>query len=472
MNEHDLHGAFGDLARRGADDQAERMRRGAGIAAGDVVRRASRGRQRRAAGVSVTTLAVLGAAVLGGVAFGRAPEPQPAVPVPSPTTSAPAPTPSTPAPTPSETPARGTVLASGDPSLAFGACGSLATSPTALPLDDRFGAHVEITSDRVLTGQQVAVDTWVDMGTSAPAIAALPTAGATIAVVRDGVVVGMSSSGTGSVPAWQLAHRDLGGVPSARDWLAPVTCAPESQPDVVAGEPLPAGSYTLQPWAEVVDLGDDEEVPSDGGLVESDVLAALGEHRIVLGDPVPLVIEGEDATTMAPTPHVGDALTPVPPVDWPTCGQPAPTPSDTSLRLTTPASGTRVALADLSTVPATFEYVGPGKLVYREGGWGWLTLVRDGIVVGTSFTSWDSVGTNVLGSGIPRTAERVGPEGLVACSGTDPGLPELPSGEYQAFVHAFLAPIAYVLPDGTTTPGLGTGDWTFVVSDPFTLVVP
>jgi outer membrane protein assembly factor BamB len=102
MNEHDLHGAFGDLARRGADDQAERMRRGAGIAAGDVVRRASRGRQRRAGASAVTGVVIVVGLVLGGSALTHRPDPQPAD-TPSPTVTGPAPAPSrtrAPAPTP------------------------------------------------------------------------------------------------------------------------------------------------------------------------------------------------------------------------------------------------------------------------------------------------------------------------------------------------------------------------------------
>lgn len=93
MNEHDLHGAFGDLARRGADDQAARMREGAGLSAGEITHRAGRARQRRAGASAVTGVVVVVGLVLGGSALTHRPDPQPAD-TPSPTATRPAPEPS------------------------------------------------------------------------------------------------------------------------------------------------------------------------------------------------------------------------------------------------------------------------------------------------------------------------------------------------------------------------------------------
>ncbi|WP_217615175.1 PQQ-binding-like beta-propeller repeat protein [Cellulomonas sp. GbtcB1] len=93
MNEHDLHGAFGDLARRGADDQAARMREGAGLSAGEITHRAARARQRRAGASAVTGVVVVAGLVFGGSALTHRPDPQPAD-TPSPTVTRPAPEPS------------------------------------------------------------------------------------------------------------------------------------------------------------------------------------------------------------------------------------------------------------------------------------------------------------------------------------------------------------------------------------------
>lgn len=106
MNEHDLHAAFGDLARRATDDQAARIGRGAGLAVGEITRRAARGRRRRAGASAVTGVVVVAGLALGGSALTDRPDPQPAD-TPSPTVTRPAPEPSetsAPEPTPSSTP--------------------------------------------------------------------------------------------------------------------------------------------------------------------------------------------------------------------------------------------------------------------------------------------------------------------------------------------------------------------------------
>lgn len=106
MNEHDLHASFGDLARRGADDQADRMRTGRGLSAPDVVHRATRARRRRAGVTALTGVAAVTGLVLAGSALAHRPQPQPAV-TPTPEVTRPAPSP-TPTPDPEPTATSGT----------------------------------------------------------------------------------------------------------------------------------------------------------------------------------------------------------------------------------------------------------------------------------------------------------------------------------------------------------------------------
>lgn len=130
MNEHELHGAFGDLARQGADDQAARMREGAGLSAEDITRRAARGRQRRAGASAVTGVVVVAGLVLGGSALTHRPEPQPAD-TPSPTVTRPEPAPSrTPAPAPTPTSVPTTTPPLPDPADDVATTGLLRPYPT------------------------------------------------------------------------------------------------------------------------------------------------------------------------------------------------------------------------------------------------------------------------------------------------------------------------------------------------------
>ncbi|WP_454050770.1 outer membrane protein assembly factor BamB family protein [Cellulomonas sp. Marseille-Q8402] len=112
MNEHDLHSAFGDLARRGADAQADRLRHGAGLSAAEITRRAGRTRRLRTTATAVTGVAAVAGLVLAGSALAERPDPQPADtptithPTPAPTsTPAPSDAPTTTAPDPVTDPA-------------------------------------------------------------------------------------------------------------------------------------------------------------------------------------------------------------------------------------------------------------------------------------------------------------------------------------------------------------------------------
>jgi hypothetical protein len=468
MNHDDLHGAFDDLARRGAADQADRLRRGDGISADRVTSVARSHRRRRAAVASVAGFALLsGAAVAGTTVLDRPAPPQPAAPSPT------SPSPVTPSPTASAPP-RTVALPQGDPSLPFGTCGSLAGAVPPLPVDDRFEVALEIVTDRVATGQPLAVSVGsvVDHDTM-PLLSARRTDGPQIALLRDGVVVAVSTTGVPPGPdlGWTLTDLENYAGSTINDWYAPVTCAAAGQEAVPAGVPLPDGTYTLQAWAEVVDLGDDRSV-LDGGYGLTDAAIAGGTHAIALADPVSVVLEGEVADELALTPNADAALVEPAAVDWPSCGGPAPVPSPAlSFRLTTSAPGTPVRLADLGQVSATWEYVGPGRVLYNEGGSTWLTLVRDGVVVGTNFVHWDSSGPMIWGSGLPITSDRLGTVALEGC-GEDGNLsPDtLAPGEYETYVHAFLLPREYQLPDGSVVAA-DAGSWTHVYAEPFTLVV-
>ncbi len=105
MNEDDLRSAFDDLARRGADEQAARLRRGDGLPAGWIAAAARRRRRHRSAVGVVAGLALLaGVAVAGAVAVGLPGPVPPATPTPAPPSPTTQPTPtgspdSTPEPT-------------------------------------------------------------------------------------------------------------------------------------------------------------------------------------------------------------------------------------------------------------------------------------------------------------------------------------------------------------------------------------
>ena len=104
MNEQDLHDVLGELARRGADEQAARMARGDGLSAPRAVAVAGARRRRRAALVTGGSVAAVAALTLSGFALVGQPDPQPAgpTPAPSPTVTAPAPS-ASPEPSPSGT---------------------------------------------------------------------------------------------------------------------------------------------------------------------------------------------------------------------------------------------------------------------------------------------------------------------------------------------------------------------------------
>ena len=369
------------------------------------------------------------------------------------------------------------MLPVGDASLPFGACGSLVTATPSYPVDDRYHAVVALETDEVPSGEAVPVQTFISSDEHGmPLLSAVPASGPQIAIARDGVVVAVSTTGTAGHEdlGWQLRDEENYAASSVSDWLAPVVCASEGQSGISVGAPLPAGTYTVLPFAEIVDLGADRSVLEEGYDLPADAdLSTVGTHGTALGGtPLTLVISGDDAEALAPTPYADAHLVPVPDVGWPTCGAPAPVPTESSLRITTPASGTTVAVQDLDEVASRLEYVGPGRMIRVDGG-RWATVVQDGVVVGTSFSHWDGGYAGVLGAGLPSEAS-TSTAGIEACVGDEDGDAPLTAGSYTVFLHAFVLPVEYQLPDGSTVDasvGGRTGQWTFVYADPFTLVV-
>lgn len=137
MNQHDLHSAFGHLARRGADEQAARLHRGDGLSAPVITRRAAQARRRRTAVTAVTGVAAVAGLVLAGSALAARPDPQPAD---TPTITHP-----TPAPTPTPSKSATAVLpdaGTGDAEPTAATSGLLQPYPTAptvgwtTPVDD------------------------------------------------------------------------------------------------------------------------------------------------------------------------------------------------------------------------------------------------------------------------------------------------------------------------------------------------
>ncbi len=439
MNEHDLHAAFGDLARRGTEEQTERMRHGDGLSAERVTAVAHRTRRRRAALTTAAGLVVLGGTAVAGTALVDTPAPpQPAAPTPS--VTAPAVTPS-----PSPSPERTDVpLAAGDPSLVLGACGSVLGGPTDLPLDDRWTVSFSADAE-VPLGHGLPVSTRLDVnlpGDWSPigiGYGAYPGTGPEFLVVRDGVVVGTT---------------DLyGDVVAPLDWYTAAAAAHSAAfvgtlplTSCTDGRPLPPGAYELVGTMRVLPLGDDdavaEEIRVDG--VEAVAEQRGDEWRRVLSAPQPFSVV-DDGT---PLPERADgAIDEAAFVPAPVCGQPS-TPSAGSmitLSAQPPASTTVGAAPD---VPATVTFAGPGRLrttlQVTAGFW----AVQDGVVVAGPPASTDVDHARVdLGAGVSVPVP--GPLDLRACAGGYPGDEPLGPGTYTVVPAVALSGIQVRgVPDG------------------------
>jgi hypothetical protein len=461
MNHDDLHGAFDDLARRGADDQADRLRRGDGIST-DRVTAVARGlRRRRAAVASVAGFALLsGAAVAGATVLDRPAPPQPAAPTPT-WSSTPVPS-STPEPPPTATPT-GTVLPVGDASLVLGACGSLLDAATDLPRDDRWTVASRLGDSEVTVGSSLPVSTRLEVDL-APDWAPIGhgngvyrDSGPEFLVARDGVVV---------------ATTDLyGDVDAPLTWYTIAASATSATYEgslplasCVDGGALPAGDYALVGTMPVLPLGDDGSVVDEIARDGVDAVAArhAGEWRRAVGDPLPfVVVDGEEPSPPAADAAVDDrAIVPAP-----ACGAPY-TPSEGSMLTLSVQPPSSVVAGTVPEVPAALGYAGPGRfraqVQITAGFW----AVRDGVVIGaTPVRGGASYAVVDLGAGSHVAVS--GDLDLRACAGDHPGEP-LEPGTYTVVPAVELSGIELRTTGGTQPLDLNAAE--AVTAEPFTLV--
>jgi hypothetical protein len=459
---HDLDAEMRDLAEQAAAGHRLRRESGAGVSTADVTRRVRRHRRVRAALTTGAGLVVVSGLVLGATALTQRHDPQPA--------STPAPT--APSPTVTATPSA-VVLPTGDPALAYGACGSL--TGTATDRSDDYTLALTSGETTVPAGTALTVDVErYRADASTPYVAVVERAATHVAVSLDGVVVATAVIGSTDL----LVDTDWEGAGTAdvvaTDGVSLVTCAVDGQADLVPGLPLPAGTYQVQAWSPVQDLGTGDTswaFGTDGSArPAADLVAERGSARTVLAEPVTVTITGT-AEAADPLPGAGQPVTQLPASAWPECGGAAPEPSTSSTYLlTTGAAGTTVQQADLAAVSAELEYTGPGRLELTDRGtFAW--LVQDGVVVGSDLFALDGGLRRYLGSGQP-ILRQASADLLSPC--VDGGLQQLgdlPSGEYQVYLAAFLDVVEIQPGDGPAVPGDSAGG-PFVVAEPFTLVVP
>jgi hypothetical protein len=456
MNEHELHAALGDLAGRGADEQAARLRAATGLSAERVVAVAGRRRRVRVAAAGGSALAVVAALVLGGAALAERPEPLPAAPGP---TRTPSPTPSpSPSPTPTAS-APATALPAGDPAAPFGTCGSLLAS--APPRDDRWVVAGGPRAERVDVGEPLPVSAMVQGALSVnweptgANVGLLEDSGPEVLVLRDGVVVAGGDL-YGDVPAGYGSYYAEAGIHAVYfAGTLPLTSCQD-------GGDLPPGDYQVVTSALALPLGDDAAV-LDTPL---EVLAAQHEADWVrvVGDPEPfsVVASGAPATT-PPAPVLDAALVPEP-----ACGA-APVVSDTGRTLTLDAPPpTSTGPGAVVSAPGVLTYLGPDRLrAHLRLGVQYL-MERDGVVVGGSRLHYDGYwGFVDLGTGatlpVPEETD------LVACEGEFLGEQPLPPGTYT--VHPVLPMTAAEIRSPGGTVDLTGGQQLVVRGEPFPLVV-
>ncbi|WHP18943.1 hypothetical protein [Cellulomonas sp. ES6] len=457
---HDLDAALHDLAAGAAAAHRARAADDDRLVLAPTVRRVRRRRRVRGAAATTGGLAVVAALVAGGFALAPEPTPQPAGPTP--TTPAPSPSTTT-APSPSGTPTADAepatprvVLPAGDPALPFGSCGSLASATPQHPVTDTFEVRFELGSQSVPAGGNAEVRGSVAhrLEGSSTRYTLVPSSGPELAVLRDGVVV---ATGTlGGDDSWELRNDYLGEYRWAADWMPLSVCGPEGQSGTSTGAPLPAGSYEVLAWADVVDLGTSGEglVGPGGELVSGEeAFARGGTPGTAVGAAVPLTITGA-ADRMEPVPGAGGTATlPAPGVTvacrtdvTPSADPPSP------LGLEWSAAGTTVGAEELTSTSARIRYTGEGRLGFYATPL-WVLLLSDGQVVGSSPYPYEPTWRPLLATG---TAAELDPPsaGLTLCDGSP-----VPPGRYEALVAAI------VLPDGDGT------QWSDVVSARATVVV-
>ncbi|MGN8247362.1 hypothetical protein ACTHAM_001537 [Cellulomonas soli] len=445
---------LGRALRDLAEDAAHRHDTGGGLPTARLGERVRRARRTRRAVVGAGCVMVVGALVLGGAQL-RSPRPGP-VPASSPTAASPSPSPS-PSVSASPEPAAA-VLPAGDPSAPYGACGSLVTAAPAHPVDARFTAEVHLESTEVAAGQPLAVSTWVEPTADGPLAAVVPAAGPRLLVARDGVVVAIAGVHGDADLGW--GGRILGS-DHAETFIGDVELAvcDDGEPGVTAGRALPAGRYDVIASATVGDLGDDDSALYAPGGVSADLAAEGGALRSVASEPVTVTITGTAERPAATSEQALDLATDSP---APSCGGPSPTGPTRAAGLgvsVDPVDVAPVQVGQEAEVSATarLRYDGPGVLHagldLRVSYW----VVRDGVVVGTSWVPTDVATTSLSIGGGSGTDLQAGPFVLTSCdewgiATTDP----LPAGTYTVYPGIWvLDGLRVWTPDGwfDATPG-------------------
>ena len=455
MNEHDLHGAFDDLARRGAEEQTGRMGRGDGISAERVTAVARRVRRRRAAVTAVAGFALLGGAtVAGATVLDRPAPPQPAVPAPVPSPS------TTPEPAPTST---ATVLPTGDPALPFGACGALATAdPTAdAPLDDRWSLSTVLAAPDAAAGGGLAVSTRIDVnlpGDWSPigiGYGIWPGSGPQFLVLREGVVVGTGDL-YGDVPA-ALESYDVSASASSAAFqgLVPLrSCAD--------GRALPPGDYALVATSRVLPLGDDPSVAEELATAGAEAVAARHPDawRRAVGAALEFAIVDGDPGSLPPAQAVVEPGI----VPGPTCGAPLAS-SEPGLLTWEVMAPARVPYGSAPDSAGALGYAGPGRLRAGVETTPAYWAVQDGIVVGgPPGTSGAYYG--VVDLGRDRPLHLTGPVDVRACADGWPGDEPLAPGTYTVVPSVLVSGAEVRTPEGTRDLPSGV-----VTGKEFTLVV-
>jgi hypothetical protein len=332
------------------------------------------------------------------------------------------------------------VLPAGDPTRPYGACGSLVDAATTHPVDERIVARLAPDAETLAAGGHLASGGEVERSTSSDTFVAfaVPVGGPRVAVVRDGVVVGTTGFYPASYDAMSARSGNQGEMTLYRGLLDLTVCDPGDEPAVTVGRPLPAGTYELRPWADVVTYDGADQAPAElaGGALTFEQAAALSgaARATAVGDPVAVTVTGEADEQLA-LPASQTVLDRTTKAGRPACGAPAP------------ATPVRTAMLDLQLAPvatalpageplratATVQYTGPGRLraygYYAVEYW----IVRDGVVVGTTVQANDAFSVVDLGAGAPLPFTDEG-RVLTSCV-ADSELPltsgdPLPAGEY------------------------------------------
>ncbi|GEK20083.1 hypothetical protein [Cellulomonas xylanilytica] len=444
----DLESALEELAARA--EQSHRSRR-APLPVDLITARARRGRRTRGALVAAGAAAAVVA--VAGTAFAVLPNLTPVPPAETPTptvTTSPTPTPTeTPTPTPTLAPV---VLPPGNPSLPFGACGSLADAAPAYPVDDRVDVRITPATDTLSAGGFVSAGGVIErpMPFETYLAYAVPDDGPSVAVVKDGVVVGTASFSevAGDVTAGRSGND--GEVTFFTSLLGLTVCDPGDGGPVTAGRPLPAGTYELRPWASIVTYDGLPEAPAElfqDSLTFEQAAALGGTPATAVGEPTTVTVTGE-AETQQPLPGADVPLDTTTFAAPPACGAPAPVAPlrGAMLDLQVTPVATTLASGEPLAVTATVQYTGPDRLRFygyeRIDYW----VVQDGVVVGVTVVANDAFSQYDVGSGAPLVFSEWGLV-LTSCV-TESGYPlstgdPLPAGEYTVYpAWAFSDPVA------------------------------